>query len=325
LKFDKLIPRNISLTILLIIVLVMVQLFRNRTPFGKDQTSFSAASQKEITRIELSGKGDKLTLEKKGDVWIVNGRNEARRSAISFIERILREIKIKSPVSPELFQHEVVSKEIYPVRVRVFDNNKLLTSFMVYKTRSNIYGNIMKTKEKSKPFIVCVPGYEGDIGSAFTLNELYWHPYMVFNLLPSEIQSVSFDNVADPSSSFTITGRNNVYTLSDGNTSLSGWDSSRIRRYISYFTLIPFESWALDLPKHQADSIQSTSPLYRINVRKSDGTGIMLSLWEKMDDETGEKDSDRLWGKTDSGNVLFIMRYFDIDPLLKKRSYFYVQ
>jgi len=303
----------------------MVQLFRNRTPFGKDQTSFSSASQKEITRIEFSGEGDKLTLEKKGNIWIVNGRNEARRSAIVFIERILTEIKIKSPVSPELFQQEVVNKKLFPVRVRVFDNNKLLTSFLVYRTRSNIYGNIMKIKEKSKPFIVCVPGYEGDIGTAFTLNELFWLPYMVFNLLPSEIQSVSFDNVTDPSSSFTITGRNNVYTLSDGNTNLSGWDSSRIRRYISYFTLIPFESWALDLPKHEADSIQSTSPLYRINVRKSDGTGIMLSLWEKMNDETGENDSDRLWGKTDSGNIMFILRYFDIDPLLKKRSYFYDQ
>jgi hypothetical protein len=128
---DKLASRNISLTILLIIVLIMVLLFRNRTPFGKDQTSFSSASQKEITRIELSGEGEKLSLEKKGEIWMVNGRNEARRSAIAFIERILTEIKIKSPVSAELFQQEVVSKKINSVRVRVFDNNKLLTTFLV--------------------------------------------------------------------------------------------------------------------------------------------------------------------------------------------------
>lgn len=303
----------------------MVLLFRNRTPFGEDQTSFSSVSQKEITRIELSGEGEKLSLEKKGDIWIVNGRNEARRSAIAFIERILTEIKIKSPVSSELFQQEIVSKNINPVRVRAFDKNKLLAAFLVYKTRSNIYGNIMKIKEKSKPFIVCVPGYEGDIGSGFTMNELFWLPYMVFNLLPSEIQSVTFENIDDPSSSFTINNKNNIYTLSDGNTNLSGWDSSRVRRYISYFTLIPFENWAFNLSQAEADIIESTGPMCRITVKKSDGTSILLTLWEKTNRETGEKDSDRLWGKTDSRDDLFILRYFDIDPLLKKRSYFYTQ
>lgn len=322
---DKLVSRNISLTILLVIVLAMVLLFRNRTPFGKDQVSFSSAPQKEITRIEFSKEDEKLTLAKKGDTWVVNGLKEARPGAISFIERILAEIRIKSPVAPELFQQEVVNKKINPVRVKAYGNSKLLTSFLVYKTGSNIYGNIMKIKENSKPFIVSVPGYEGDIGSAFTLNELFWLPYVVFNLLPSEIRSVSFENVADPSSSFKIQGSNKTYTLSNGSLNLTGWDSSRVRRYLSYFTLIPFESWAFDLPEHEADSIQSTRPLYRIDVIKSDGTGIMLSLWEKMNNETGEKDSDRLWGKTDSGNALFIMRYFDIDPLLKKRSYFYNQ
>lgn len=303
----------------------MVLLFRSRTPFGKEQTSFASAPKKEMTRIELSGEGKKLSLEKEGDVWMVNRRNEARRSAIAFIERILTEIKIKSPVSPELFQQEVVIEKIDPVKVRVFENNKLLASFLVYKTGSNIYGNIMKIKEKSKPFVVYVPGYEGDIGSGFTVNELFWLPYTVFNLLPSEILSVTFENIADQSSSFTINGKNNVYTLSDGNTSLAGWDSSRVRRYISYFTLLPFESWALDLSQTEADSIKSTGPLCRIKVNKSDGTGILLTLWEKTNSKTGGKDSDRLWGKTDSRDELFILRYFDIDPLLKKRSYFYTQ
>ncbi len=84
---------------------------------------------------------------------------------------------------------KLVSKKVKPVRVRVFENNKLLASFLVYKTGSNMYGNIMKIKEKSKPFIVYVPGYEGDIGSGFTMNELFWLPYTIFNLLPSEISS----------------------------------------------------------------------------------------------------------------------------------------
>jgi hypothetical protein len=38
---------------------------------------------------------------------------------------------------------------------------------------------------------------------------------------------------------------------------------------------------------------------------------------------TKEIDSDRLLGKTDENDEFFIMRYFDIDPLIKNRSYFF--
>jgi hypothetical protein len=40
---------------------------------------------------------------------------------------------------------------------------------------------------------------------------------------------------------------------------------------------------------------------------------------------TKEIDSDRLLGKTDEKDELFVIRYFDIDPLIKKRSYFFLQ
>jgi len=46
-------------------------------------------------------------------------------------------------------------------------------------------------------------------------------------------------------------------------------------------------------------------------------------LWEKSDSSAGTTDSDRLYGKLNTMDDLFIIRYFDIDPLLKKRSYFY--
>ena len=125
----------------------------------------------------------------------------------SFILRILREVKIKSPVSSELFKSEITDKGILPVKIKVYEGRKLIKSYLVYKTSSNTYGNIMKMGERAKPFIVYVPGYDGDIGSAFTLSELFWQPYTVFNLLPSEIDSVKLENLADTSSSFLIISR----------------------------------------------------------------------------------------------------------------------
>ena len=311
------------LLISIAIVLIMFLVFRNRLPFGDANSSFAPEPGRQITRIEFLQHGKKLSLEKKGENWLINGKTEARKSGILFIVRILMEIKIKSPVSAELFQAEITDKGIEPVKVKIYEGRKLLRSLLVYKTSSNRYGNIMKRGERSKPFIVYVPGYEWDIGSAFTLSELFWQPYTVFNLLPSEIETVKLENLSDTSSSFLITQRNHHFSLSALNKELSGWDSTLVTRYLSYFAWIPFEKWALEMGSEGKKIVESQLPLFRITVTTPAGQKTILTLWEKMKEGDKTTDSDRLLGRTQTSDEFFVVRYFDIDPLLKKRSYFF--
>jgi hypothetical protein len=320
---NKIFIKNIVLAVLLLVLLAAIFMIRNRSPFGKNQSSFSIDPDRKITRIELMQDTKKVVLEQAGNDWKINRENEVRNSAISFILNVLEEMKIKSPVSPDIFEKEITVPGVMPVRVKVFENSRLLRSFFVYRTESNIYGNIMKLKTKAKPFIVNIPGFESDIGSAFNPDELYWQPYLVFNLLPSEITSVSLENFRDPGSSFKIINSAGKPELSSADVSLNRWDSLRVRRYLSYFTLIPFESWAPDLTEPEVLKIKANTPLYRITVMKTDGKEVSLSLWEKILNDGVTGDSDRLWATTGELDRLFIISYFDIDPLLKKKSYFF--
>ncbi|MBN1108363.1 MAG: hypothetical protein JXA55_06315, partial [Bacteroidales bacterium] len=157
----------------------------------------------------------------------------------------------------------------------------------------------------------------------FSTSELYWLPFTLFRLLPSEIESVEFENISDPQSSFSIQRQNNLFVLSGELNYEAAWDTSRVRRYISYFTQVPFENWAFDLDEEERRKILKREPICNISVRETTGARLKLTLWEMTDQATGLNDSDRLWGKTDNREELFILRYFDIDPLLKKISYFY--
>jgi len=320
---SKLLVRVILISVFVVALLLI--LFRTRSPFGSNNSSFAVENDKEITGVEFYDGKKTLSLMLEGEKWLIDGKSETRKSGILFILKILHEIKIKSPVSAELFEKEIDSTGVFPIKVKVFGQRKLLKSFLVYKTSSNIYGNIMKIKEHSKPYIMYVPGHEGDIGSAFTLNELFWQPYTVFNKLPSEIASVKFENMADTSSSFSIFNRNHNFILTGVDRELTGWDSSIVSRYLSYFTWVPFEKWGFELGEDEKKMVSSQQPIYRISVNSSEGKVTVLSLWEKMTEEDGSKtqDSDRLLGKTQNSDEIFILRYFDIDPLLKKRSYFF--
>ena len=308
-----------------VVALILFIILKNRSPFGKSNSSFLSEPDQQITKIEFSEGSRKLYLEKDKDTWLINGKTEARKSGVLFILRVLQEIRIKSPVSSELFKSEITDKGIKPVRVKVFEKRKLLKSFLVYKTQSNIYGNIMKVNNSSKPFIVSAPGYEGDIGSGFTLNELFWQTYNIFNLMPSEIALVRLENMSDTASSFSIVNNNHHFILSDLSRELIGWDSAMVTRYLSYFARIPFESWALDMSEDQVKNVESQRPLYKLTVETVGQKKIILTLWERTKDENGVNsvDTDRMFGKTQERNEIFIIRYFDIDPLLKKWSYFY--
>ncbi len=314
--------------VILILILagcIILLVFRNRSPFGQRNSSFWSEPVKEITKIEFSEGKKTLTLTREGDKWLINGKQEARKPGVYFMIRVLLDLRIKSPVSDELFEREVDRKGITPVRVTVFEERKLIKSFLVFKTNSNIYGNIMKLKSSSKPFIVYIPDYENDIGSLFTTDELFWQPYSIFTLLPSQISSLSLENLSDTTSSFSILNNNNIFSVSDLRSELHGWDSSRVKRYISYFAWIPFESWAADIDDEERKRVESLQPLYRITVNSSDGNKRVLLLWERMLSQNGQsiKDNDRLLGKTDNVDEFFVLRYFDIDPILKRRSYFF--
>lgn len=311
--------------IIIPVTFLVIYLLKERSPFGGKNTSFAVPPGTAITRIEFTCSGKNLTLERKEDQWFVNKKQETRKSSIMFILKILNEMQIKSPVTPELFDKEIIANGISPVKVKVYSGSRTVRSFLVFKTSSNTYGNIMKLSEGSKPYIVFVPGNEVEIGSAFTLNELFWQPYTVFDLLPSEIYSVTFENLSDSSSSFRIKNENRTLSLYMLNNQISGWDTTRVVRYITYFINIPFETWAFDLPESERDEIIKSQPLFRITVISSDGEKKILSLWERSVEENGlkKKDTDRLWGKTNQSNEIFVMRYTDIDPLIKKRSYFF--
>lgn len=305
-------------------VILLLQI-PNRSPFGKKNTSFAVENAEEITGIDLIEGRKRVELRRREGSWRVNNDSEARESAVRFLVKTLAEIRIKSPVSPELFRNEIIEKKIEPVRVVVFRRNRTIKSFYIYKTGSNIYGNIMRMRPSSNPFIVYMPGYENNIGSHFVVNELFWQPFTAFRVLPSEIRSVEFVNFNEPESSFIIRNESQGFRLYDNSRLLAGWDTSRVKRYIAYFAAVSFESREFNLSGEEKEEILLQPVLFRITVTRNDGSLSVLTIRERWKTTNGErvKDTDRVWADMEDGRGLAVMRYFDLDPLLKKRSYFF--
>jgi hypothetical protein len=295
-----------------------------RGSFGKGNTSFAIPSGEEITTIEMIQAKEKIVLTLNDNLWTVNEAGEARKSAVNFLIQTLKGIEIKSPVSEDLFRGEIVEKGVAPVIVKVWSGKRVVKKIMVYKTDSNEYGNIMKLGERKKPFIVSIPGYQGSIGSNFNMNELFWVPFNIFNFAPNEIASVEVNYSATPDESFLI--YNFSVSVADElkKAAIEQFDSAKVKRYLSYYTWVPFETWAFESGQAESDSIIAGMPLATIRLTLVNGDTERLDLWERtiMKGATRVVDTDRAWGRKDDSNNLFVVRYYDIDPLLRRKSYF---
>ena len=79
---------------------------------------------------------------------------------------------------------------------------------------------------------------------------------------------------------------------------LKNWDSSRVSRYLSYFTRVPFESWALEIGKAEQKEIEDQTTFIQNNSYRHQQEKEILTLWERARGERLKKLTvTGCWGK----------------------------
>jgi hypothetical protein len=201
----------------------------------------------------------------------------------------------------------------------VFSKGKKIRSFTVSHYNDNDYPSLFRKKNGSKAVLFYLPGYDLDPGSVFIADEKFWRPFTIFKIMPSEIKEVTVNYPAENSKSFCIVNHSGQVSIKE----VPSFDTVSVKRYLSYYVNVPFESINTSLTADEERKIIEGTPYVIISVTTSDGVVHLLKGWKRSYNyyDHAEVDTDRLWGQLDNGN-LFVMRYFDVDPLLKKRSYF---
>ena len=293
-----------------------------RSPFGKLNSSFSIPLTDNITSIHIGRGENTVLLSKENGIWLVNNHNEARSSAISFILATLGEVQIKSPVSEELFESLTDQSNTEPVVVRVRGKG-VKERFLVYRTANSGMGSVFRKSEKSLPFFMSLPGYDLDPGLAFVTDERYWLPFHVFRLEPGNIERVDLKYRDTGREDISIEVKDSI-SLSVNDIIVEYPDREHIMRYLSWFSFIPFEKWATDLDPDQKGSILNSAPEIEIGLQLGDSGDLSLKLWIKYMEvgPESEPDTDRLYGELNNSGELFVVKYFDIDPLIKSAEYF---
>ena len=281
-----------------------------------------------VSLVTLETKEEKVELQKEETIWKVNGENEVRTDAIRMLLETLSRISIKSTVSESLFQNDWKEDSASVIRIKIKENPGGLKSYLVYPVNSNPYGNYFKKREGGTAYIVNIPGYSGDVGSLFITHEKYWLPHLVYTYQPSEIREVKMIVFSNDEQSFKILqdSLGSIRFLSyPAEKPVESMDTLKVLRYLSYFINLRFERWAFDLDSVNRNDILSSQPLHELSVTDKFGKTVHLTTYpiiRKTGDNEADIDLNRIYARMNNESDLVVIKYVDIDPILKVRSYF---
>ncbi|UCG28707.1 MAG: hypothetical protein JSV24_04940 [Bacteroidales bacterium] len=317
---------------ILLLTLLIVIVFASRR-FGGFVTSSDYFAIKNINRVAsiiLEEGNEKLVLKKGDSGWTVNEKELAGTKTIRYFLESLSRITIKSTVSESIFLNDLSNDPVPEIRVTVKEKPGFSKSYLVYPVSSNPYGNYFKKREKGIAYVVNIPGFSGNVGSLYITSEKLWLPHEIYSYQPSRIRMVCLEYPSDDGSSFMIrqdsTGCFELFSL-PGELPVPEVNHERILRYLTYFSILRFERRVMESDSVDVEGILLSIPVQNLKVEDIDGEIITLRMFPIVDrysDSEEEVDLNRIYGQINGEKELVVIRYMDIDPILKDLTYFTV-
>lgn len=317
----------ILVLIILISIAGIIYFTKKSGPFGKSDSDFKIDDISKVTKIVLTSGRGKVELTKISDGWQVDKKFNARKNSVEFLLNAISKLKIKSPVSNKKFLKETKTlTKNNIVFVEIYKGFKRSKSFTLYKVNSNPYGNYVRKKKDSDPYVLYIPGYDEPLGSLFPTIEKFWKPYLLFDYPPGMIKEVKMEYPDSHEKSFhIIKSGNNDYKLLFNNKEAPLFDTLAVERYLSYFRNVSFERWEMDSGKK--DSVIVNMPGFILTVTDTTGDQNIIKTFSTPDTNYADKDllspvKDEVFIMQNDGDGLRVAKYFNLDPVIKVRDYF---
>jgi hypothetical protein len=146
--------------------------------------------------------------------------------------------------------------------------------------------------------------------------------------LPEQIQSVTLQNIREPASTFHLArSAGDGFEMSTGMVPGSWFepDPARLQQYLGYFYGLRFQAYVDPGENTSMKYEYGNEPDFVLEVSNGAGHRTSLSLFPvfTVDAEGNKKmDLNVLYARIGDGDEMVVLKYLEIDPLLKDPGYF---
>lgn len=322
-----------KITLLVLAVLLAVSawllLSRRSGTYARSAVEFAVMDTNLIKEVQITGKESEVMLVKHDLTWRVNGSTPVRKDRMSGMLVLLSRLEVLSPVSHS--RSEEVSMQLLNEGKRVtitLDRGEKREYFVFHDTTGN-NATYMMMKDADTPFRMGVRGYKRrDLAALYATDERFWRDNLLLHYLPEQIQYISLQNNRDPGRTFHL-ARNakGEFEMSIGMVP-GEWvkpNKSMLNQYLGYFYSIRFEAYADPGQDKALKYTYNDEPDFVLEVGNDTGSKTSLGLFPVFTvDRSGikKKDLNVLYARIDDWDEMVVLKYLEIDPLLKDPGYF---
>jgi hypothetical protein len=259
----------------------------------------------------------------------VNGLAPVRKDRMSGMLVLLSRLEVISPVSRS--RSAGISRQLQEngKRVAVRLSKGEDREYLVFHDTAQTDATYMMLEDAATPFRMGVRGYRGrDLAALYTANERYWRDNVLLHLLPDQIASIRLQNNRDPGLTYHL-ARNAEGRFEIAAGLVPGaWSepvAAKIRQYLGYFYGVRFETYADVSPDTPAPYAYDEKPDYVLEVISVSGLQTSLEFFPLFTcDASGNQKMDLnvLYVRINDDTDLVVVKYLEIDPLLKDPGYF---
>lgn len=315
--------------VLLMAISAWLLLSRRSGTYRPATVQFAINDTSLIQSIEIEDPGGRVLLLKENGTWTVGDGMPVRQDRMKGMLILLSRLEVLSPVSRS--RAALVSKQLqeYGKQVFIVLGRGDTREYLVFFDTTGTGTTYMMMKDADTPFRMGVRGYRRkDLASLYMTDERYWRDNLLLYFLPDQIDRISLRNNLDPEKTFHLArSEDGIFEISTG--ILPGqWsqpDKASLNQYLAYCYRVRFIDYA-DLPPYRSMPYQfKNDPDYVLEVSPVEGRKKTIKLYPVFTiDEAGNKKMDLniLYAGVDNWDGMVVLKYLEIDPLLKDPGYF---
>jgi len=312
-----------------------------KSTLNAEMRNFAVADTAAINKIFLADKnGRTITLERGEDGhWKLNGKFDVRMDALQTLLETIKRVDVKEPVGKRAQDNVIKRIAAKAVKCEIYQNNKLVKAYYVGTETQDNTGTFMimidpvTMKTAEKPFVTYIPGFEGYLTTRYFVEEQGWRDRTVFRFIPSDIKSVKMETPFAPEQGYElIVNANNDYTVNSLSTNkpIEGVDMLAVKQYLSYFQILTFESFEVDINQNQIDSVIKCQPINIITVTDNKGNVNKVKFFARAPkkdaiDATGKLlkfDAERMDALMNNGKDFVMVQYYSFGKVMPPINYF---
>ncbi len=276
-----------------------------------------------ITKVILTEipKNQQVVLERKNEGWFLNQKYMADKKIVTALLTSVNQIQFRAPISKNSLQSVIADIQASSVKVEIFEGEKLVNSYFIGKQDEQKLGNYMMLDNSLKTYIMCNPSYSGSLRNIFNPLESFWRNKTVFAFDIQKITEIKVEISDKPEKSFQLTKTNNEFilkTLTDKAINQK-INKENIKAYLSYFTQLDFEK-VVENSTVLHDSLAKSKPSTIITIKSNDNKIKSIQIFQIP--TAKEFDLNRIYALIDNELTVMVIKYYDLDPILKEIDYF---